>query len=94
MLSYQGLINRSTAAVHRFEKSAHSFTASLPSYGPNKNAVAVALQLVAADSDPDQLLIVSLHPGVLHSQIWQEDCRIGPEDLPFDNFELPGSFAI
>ncbi|KAL8364665.1 hypothetical protein RB595_003783 [Gaeumannomyces hyphopodioides] len=88
------LINVSTSAINMFEKTGNAFTSSLPSYGLTKSAGTMALQVVAGDSDPDEMRVVSFHPGVLHSQVWRDDFGMGPEDLPFDNFGLPGSFAV
>ncbi|KAL8396817.1 hypothetical protein RB594_003777 [Gaeumannomyces avenae] len=88
------LINVSTAAINTFEKTNVSFVSSLPSYGLTKYAGAMALQVAAEDLDPDELRVVSFHPGALYSDVWRDIYGMGPDDLPFDNFDLPGSFAV
>ncbi|KAL8367201.1 hypothetical protein RB599_010279 [Gaeumannomyces hyphopodioides] len=90
----KSLVNVSTAAIHMFDKSVSTFSVSVPSYGLSKNAGTLALQLVAADVEPAQLQVVSFHPGTVHTEVFQRDIGVGPRDLPFDDAELSGSFAV
>lgn len=54
----------------------------------------MAVERVAAHADPDQMQVVSFHPGILHNDALLEDFNIGPRDVPFDDPGLPGSFAV
>lgn len=87
------LVNVATAAIHQFDRSFSPLSMALPSYGLTKNAGTLALQLVAADVEPSEMQVVSFHPGVLYTEVFDQ-LQLDTTALPWDQFELPGSFAV
>ncbi|TLS21335.1 uncharacterized protein PpBr36_10189 [Pyricularia pennisetigena] len=64
-----------------------------PTYGLTKNAGTALLQQVAKDSRPDDMQIISFHPGgVLTESARNEGCAEGSFD--FDDEDLPWNFAV
>ncbi|KAI0537990.1 putative short-chain dehydrogenase [Xylaria digitata] len=85
----KNLVHVSTAAIHDFMNIASDSLA----YGLTKNAGQLTLQLVAQDTPPEKMQVVSYHPGAIFSESakasgWTEDA------LPWDHVNLPGHFAV
>jgi NAD(P)-dependent dehydrogenase (short-subunit alcohol dehydrogenase family) len=73
----QYLINLSTVAIHLFEVEAKA----IPTYALTKNSGTLLLQLIANDTDPSDLQIVSFNPG----SILSESARnVGFDESSFD----------
>ncbi|KAJ5819461.1 hypothetical protein N7474_005052 [Penicillium riverlandense] len=87
------IVNVSTQAINMLYDS-QSFPASLrPAYGLTKNAGTMLLQQIAKDVSADDLQIINFHPGVIYNDQYPK-IGIQKTDLPFDDVELPGSFAV
>jgi NAD(P)-dependent dehydrogenase (short-subunit alcohol dehydrogenase family) len=76
------LINVSTAAIHNFK------TAPLPNYSLAKNAQTLLLQLVADETSPEEMQIVSFHPGAILSEA-AEKYGLTKDSLAWDNGKQP-----
>ncbi|KAH7120376.1 putative short-chain dehydrogenase [Dactylonectria estremocensis] len=68
-------------------------TSQNPGYSMTKNSGALLMQLIAKDSSPENLQIVSFHPGVIYNETFLT-IGFSETDLPYDDPELPGSFAV
>lgn len=85
-------------------------SAERPSYALTKNTGTFLIQQIAKDATPDQLQVISFHPGLVYNDTWK-GMGVKETDLPFDDsqslafslFEclltvtvadLPGSFAV
>ena len=68
-------------------------TAERPEYGMTKMAGTLAMQYIAQDANPDEMQVISYHPGSTYSESWQ---RFGiPEDfLPFDDSKIPNLMVL
>ncbi|KAL8396077.1 hypothetical protein RB595_003504 [Gaeumannomyces hyphopodioides] len=88
------LVNVSSSSIHTLDPVLCAFVMSVPGYGLTKNAGTLALQMVAAGTDPDQMQVVSFNPGVTHNDSLRDQFGVGPEDLPFDDASLGASFAV
>ncbi|KAI1811462.1 NAD(P)-binding protein [Poronia punctata] len=85
----KNLVNISTACIHEFENAGQNYL----SYGLTKHACQLTLQLIAQDTAPEKMQIVSFHPGAVFTDSakaagWSEDLDI------WDNANLPGNFAV
>ncbi|OTB06423.1 hypothetical protein M426DRAFT_318834 [Hypoxylon sp. CI-4A] len=85
------LLHVATQAIHDWPVIPIPF----PGYPLTKNAGTAALQVAAKDVKPERMQIVLFHPG----GIWTESAEntLGPEAktaMPWDDVELPGSFAV
>ncbi|KAI0815863.1 putative short-chain dehydrogenase [Xylaria sp. FL0064] len=85
----KNLVHVSTAAIHDFFRIA----ANAVGYGLTKNAGQLTMQLIAKDTPPEKMQIVSYHPGALYTDAakssgWTEDA------LPWDHIDLPGHYAV
>ncbi|KAI1108876.1 NAD(P)-binding protein [Nemania sp. NC0429] len=85
----KNLVHVSTASIHEFV----DFGAQYLSYGLTKHAGQLTLQLIAQDTPPETMQIVSFHPGAIFTEAaqatgWTED------SAPWDNVNLPGHFAV
>ncbi|KAK0719146.1 putative short-chain dehydrogenase [Lasiosphaeris hirsuta] len=90
----QFLINVSTQAINM--SNAHCdipLAAERPEYGLTKGAGTLAIQYVAQDVKPEDLQVVSIHPGVVYSQAW-ELAGAPPDMLAFDDETLPAGHAV
>ncbi|KAM0332406.1 hypothetical protein ACHAQA_002686 [Verticillium albo-atrum] len=81
------LINVSSGAAHDF------VTASVfRAYSATKLAALAVLQLLAADIKPEDMQVVSFHPGMHYTELAQSFFPEATED--FDDIKLPGDFAV
>ncbi|KAL7627820.1 hypothetical protein AAE478_002015 [Parahypoxylon ruwenzoriense] len=83
----QYLVHVSTLCIHDWTVETSR------SYGLTKNAGALALQLVAQDTPPDRMQVLSFHPGAI---LTESARRAGytEDSIAWDNAELPGHFAV
>lgn len=62
------------------------FLKERPDYSLSKGAGTLALQYVAAGVSPDEMQVISYHPGVIYTEAWSS--QGAPEDMfPFDDSE-------
>ncbi|KAI0402266.1 NAD(P)-binding protein [Xylaria palmicola] len=82
------LIYVSSVSVHDFNIGGEYLA-----YGLTKHSVQLGLQLIAQDTLPDELQVISYHPGAILTENalakgWKED------SFPWDHVDLPGHFAV
>lgn len=87
------VVNVSSQMAHTFDRGENVLAGGMPSYNLSKAAGTLAMQLVAADADPARLTVVSLHPGVLYSDMWAS-VGVARDRLPFDDMSLPAGAAV
>ncbi|KAJ8124318.1 hypothetical protein O1611_g9324 [Lasiodiplodia mahajangana] len=85
----KNLVHVSTASIHEFVMFASDYLG----YGLTKHSGQLLLQLIAQDTPPEKMQIVSYHPGAIYTESakasgWAEDA------LPWDHVDLPGHFAV
>ncbi|KAI3332200.1 NAD(P)-binding protein [Xylariaceae sp. AK1471] len=85
----KNLVHVSTANIHEFE----TFGQNYPAYGLTKHAGQLTLQLIAQDTPPEKMQVVSFHPGAIFTDAakgsgWTED------SIPWDHIDLPSHFAV
>ncbi|KAI1190004.1 NAD(P)-binding protein [Nemania serpens] len=85
----KNLVHVSTASIHEFA----AFGEQYLSYALTKHAGQLTLQLVAQDTPPEKMQIVSFHPGAIFTGAAQE-AGWTEDTLPWDNVNLPGHFAV
>lgn len=83
------LLNVSTSAIHNFEIDAPV----MPAYGLTKNAGTLLMQQIAKDVSPDDMQIVSFHPGGVLTDLAREN-GVTEELYDWDDENLPGHFAV
>ncbi|KAK0647094.1 hypothetical protein B0T16DRAFT_458956 [Cercophora newfieldiana] len=83
------IVNVSTSAIHNFETDAHV----LPTYGLTKNSGTLLMQQIAKDVSPDDMQIVSFHPGGILTESAAK-AGITEEMYDWDDENLPGHFAV
>ncbi|GKT45449.1 short chain dehydrogenase citE [Colletotrichum spaethianum] len=82
------LVNVSTEAIHNFLKSG-----PWPAYSVSKNAGTILIQMIAKDTQPEEMQVINFHPGVVRTSVF---ISAGvPEDFyPFDDVTLAGNYAV
>ncbi|KAK6189599.1 hypothetical protein LQW54_013103 [Pestalotiopsis sp. IQ-011] len=82
------LVMVSTAAIHEW-----AVNDAYPSYGLSKNAGTLAMQLLARATAPDDMQIVSYHPGAVFTDSAR---KVGIKEDSWDwtDANLPGQFAV
>ena len=78
----QFVVNVSTAAIHDTDNPA---VKERPAYQLSKMTGTLAFQVIAAQSSPKDLQIVSFHPGVIYNEAWE---AMGLKDEGFDSGKL------
>lgn len=63
----QALVNLSSLAIHNIQ-----LTGNQPSYGASKSAGTMLLQRIAKDVPPEDLQIVSFHPGGVFTELAEQ----------------------
>ncbi|KAH6839465.1 hypothetical protein B0I37DRAFT_316200 [Chaetomium sp. MPI-CAGE-AT-0009] len=83
------LVNVSTSAIHNFvtERNGH------PIYGLTKNSGTLLMQLIADDTDPKEMQIVSFHPGGVLTPA-ARSVGFDESSYDFDDENLAGQFAV
>ncbi|KAM5353372.1 hypothetical protein ACJ41O_000022 [Fusarium nematophilum] len=84
----KALVNLSSLAIHNL-----TLTRNQPSYGASKSAGTVLLQRIAEDVSPEDLQIVSYHPGGVFTEL-AEQVGLNRDDPRWDDKDLPGQFAV
>ncbi|TLD19302.1 hypothetical protein PspLS_09758 [Pyricularia sp. CBS 133598] len=82
------LVNVSSEGIHNFQKSG-----PYPGYSASKSAGTLLIQLIAKDTSPEEMQVLSFHPGL----VWTEPFEKGgvPKDLfDFDDVTLGGNFTV
>ncbi|KAK8036324.1 hypothetical protein PG993_008938 [Apiospora rasikravindrae] len=82
------VVHVSTVAAHNFATAAR-----MPVYGISKNAGALAMQLIARDTKPEDMQIVTFNPGPVYTP---GAASTGVQESSFDwnDPDLPGQFAV
>ncbi|KAK1752793.1 NAD(P)-binding protein [Echria macrotheca] len=89
----RAIINISTQAIHQCHKEHVPIVAERPEYSMTKLAGTMVMQYVALDADPDEVQILSYHPGSTYSEAWSS-IGVPEEFMPFDDIQLPGNYAV
>lgn len=88
--SPKALLNVTTAAIHMLQ---NPIVQARPSYSLTKSAATYAVSQVADSYKPEQLQVLSFHPGMLYGDGWKA-FGITEDMIPFDSLDLPGSFSV
>ncbi|KAK4235393.1 hypothetical protein C8A03DRAFT_36746 [Achaetomium macrosporum] len=83
------LVNVSTSSIHNFITDAPF----IPAYGLTKNAGTLLMQQIAKDTDPEDVQIVSFHPGGILSEA-ARNAGYDERSLDWDDENLPGQYAV
>jgi NAD(P)-dependent dehydrogenase (short-subunit alcohol dehydrogenase family) len=83
------LVNVSSSAIHNFTIDA----VVMPAYGLTKNAGTLLVQQIAKDVSPDDMQIVSFHPGGVLTELAKAN-GVQEELYDWDDENLPGQFAV
>ncbi|KAL6239894.1 hypothetical protein BDW75DRAFT_248676 [Aspergillus navahoensis] len=84
----KALINLASLAIHETK-----LTGQYPSYGATKSAGTMLVQQIAKDIPPEELQIVSYHPGGIFTEL-AEQAGFKKDDPRWDDENLPGQFAV
>ncbi|GFF60276.1 uncharacterized oxidoreductase C521.03 [Aspergillus udagawae] len=84
----KALINLASLAIHESK-----LTGQYPSYGATKSAGTMLVQQIAKDVPPEELQIVSYHPGGVFTEL-AERAGFKKDDPQWDDENLPGEFAV
>ncbi|KAL7948113.1 hypothetical protein V8C42DRAFT_316724 [Trichoderma barbatum] len=82
------LVNLSTMAIHDFET-----VKAFPAYCASKNAGTLLVQMYAQGVSPDDMQILSYHPGAIWTASVQKS-GVPEEMMPWDNVNLAGHYAV
>ncbi|RFU72681.1 short chain dehydrogenase [Trichoderma arundinaceum] len=82
------LINVSSAAIHDFESAK-----MVPNYSASKNAGTLMVQLVARGVSPDDMQVLSFHPGVIFTDAAQKTSA-SKDAWDWDDVNLAGHYAV
>ncbi|KAM0553139.1 hypothetical protein ACHAPJ_007689 [Fusarium lateritium] len=91
--SQKFLVNLTSSNMHCCHSAYAQATADRPAYALTKASGSLFVQLVAKDVSSDEMQIISFHPGMVYAAGW-EAFGITKDMLPFDEPELPASFAV
>lgn len=84
------LVNVSSAVIHM---QGYLLVDMRPTYSLTKNSGTLAIQILADSIAAEDMQVLSFHPGAVYGAVWEEEGV--PEDaFPFDDANLPGSFAV
>ncbi|PTB70202.1 NAD(P)-binding protein [Trichoderma citrinoviride] len=84
----RSLVNLSTMAIHAFEQ-----VRMFPAYCASKNAGTLLVQLFAQDVSPDDMQVLSFHPGA----IWTDGVKksgVPKEAFAWDDETLASNYAV
>ncbi|KAH8889422.1 NAD(P)-binding protein [Thozetella sp. PMI_491] len=82
------LVNVSSGAIHGFQASGR-----VPHYSLTKNSGTLAIQQIAKDVDPEDMQVVSFHPGLVFTPMG-EGLGVSKDAYPWDSEDLPGHFSV
>ncbi|KAK9236925.1 hypothetical protein V1525DRAFT_419945 [Lipomyces kononenkoae] len=84
------LVNVSTQAIH---DTANPGVAVRPAYTLTKMAGTLLFQVIAQNTSPKKLQVISFHPGLIYNDAWKAmSASLVPE--LFDNVDLCSGFAV
>ncbi|GIJ99558.1 hypothetical protein Aspvir_001692 [Aspergillus viridinutans] len=84
----KALVNLASLAIHESK-----LTGQYPSYAATKSAGTMLVQQIAKDVPPEELQIVSYHPGGVFTEL-AELAGFKKDDPRWDDENLPGQFAV
>ncbi|KAF4233287.1 hypothetical protein CNMCM6805_009377 [Aspergillus fumigatiaffinis] len=84
----KALINLASLAIHESK-----LTGQYPSYAATKSAGTMLVQQIAKDVPPEEIQIVSYHPGGVFTEL-AELAGFEKDDPRWDDENLPGQFAV
>ncbi|KAF2963712.1 hypothetical protein GQX73_g9865 [Xylaria multiplex] len=75
--------------------SVHDFNVGreYPGYALTKHSFQLGLQLIAQDTPPEEIQIISYNPGAIFTENAQEK-GYTEDSIPWDHVDLPGHFAV
>ncbi|KAK7999030.1 short chain dehydrogenase [Apiospora marii] len=82
------VVNVSTVSAHNFGTSTF-----MPAYGLSKNAGTLAMQLVARDTKPEVMQIVTFNPGPVYTP-GAQSVGVSEDSFDFNDADLSGQFAV
>ncbi|KAJ2992201.1 hypothetical protein NUW58_g2245 [Xylaria curta] len=82
------LVYVSSVSVHDFNIG-HEY----PGYALTKHSFQLGLQLIAQDTPPEEIQIISYHPGAIFTEN-AKDKGYAEDTIPWDHVDLPGHFAV
>ncbi|CAM1511303.1 Fc.00g088160.m01.CDS01 [Cosmosporella sp. VM-42] len=82
------LLNVSSMAAHDFDHTPH-----FPSYSATKNAGAMLMQEIAHDIAPDDMQVLSFHPGIIYTDL-VKSTNTDYDSYHWDEEDLPGYYAV
>ncbi|KAK5989001.1 hypothetical protein PT974_10499 [Cladobotryum mycophilum] len=82
------MLDVSTMAIHDFD-----FPPRFPKYATSKNAGTLLIQQISKDVTPDDMQVISFHPGIVFTSA-AKTAGITIDDLTFDDEDLSGHFAV
>ncbi|KJZ77318.1 hypothetical protein HIM_03042 [Hirsutella minnesotensis 3608] len=85
----RALVNVSTIAIYEFS----GLAAMIPNYSATKNAGAMLLQMIAKDVRPEEMQVVSFHPGAVFTQA-AEKAGLKKDHYDWDDENMAGQFAV
>ncbi|KAM4061066.1 short chain dehydrogenase [Hirsutella rhossiliensis] len=85
------LVNVSTKAIYDY--SSDGLANLIPLYSASKSAAAMLLQMLAKDVDPDEMQVVSFHPGGVFTEA-VSSYGFYEDDFDWDDANMPGQFAV
>ncbi|KAL2155759.1 hypothetical protein VTH82DRAFT_501 [Thermothelomyces myriococcoides] len=83
------LVNVSTSCIHNCTTEGRG----IPTYALSKNAGTLLMQLIADDTDPEQMQVVSFHPGSILSDTVRS-AGFDETSKDWDDVNLSGQFAV
>ncbi|AEO57309.1 hypothetical protein MYCTH_2303310 [Thermothelomyces thermophilus ATCC 42464] len=83
------LINVSTSCIHNCTTEG----SGIPTYALSKNAGTLLMQLIADDTDPEHMQVVSFHPGSILSDTVRS-AGFDETSKDWDDVNLSGQFAV
>lgn len=89
----KAVLNIATQGINMLYPEQLVVTAQNPGYPLTKNSGTLLMQLIAKDADPEQMQVVSFHPGVIYSDAFKS-LGFGEDEFPFDHIDLPGCYAV
>ncbi|KAI0432750.1 short chain dehydrogenase [Xylaria sp. FL1042] len=82
------LVYVSSVSVHDF-----NIGREYPGYALTKHSIQLGLQLIAQDTPPEEIQIISFNPGAIFNEN-ARDKGYTEDSIPWDHVDLPGHFAV
>ncbi|KAH8678449.1 putative short-chain dehydrogenase [Xylariales sp. PMI_506] len=84
------LVNFTTGSIHTLQ---NEIVKARPAYTTTKASMFYALQCTADAISPDEMQIITVHPGMVYGDGWAA-FGVTRDMMPFDDDDLPGAFAV